>query len=235
MNLVIDFGNTVVKGALFRGEQMEQIFHPLDLPGIRKIIDRHHPSRILVSSVSTAQSELRTILPDGTLFLDHTTPLPFVNDYATPETLGLDRLAAVAGAGQLFPETNCLVIDLGTCITYELLTAEGRYEGGAISPGLMMRFKAIHQFTARLPLVEINPAPQLIGRSTVSCIQSGVVNGLRAEINGIISEYESKYDRLQIIMCGGDMKYFENTVKGPIFAAPELVLRGLNRILLHNA
>lgn len=235
MNLVIDFGNTRIKAGLFRGTELERSFPLSGIAEIAGLIDEMAPEKILISSVSNSREELQNILPAKVLYFSHEMPLPFTNAYKTPATLGLDRLAAVAGALELFPDRNVLVIDMGTCITYDLLTSQGVYSGGGISPGLMMRFRAIHEFTARLPLAEMEPSPQLIGQSTVSCIQSGVVNGLRAELNGIISDYASKYDRLKIIMCGGDMNYFENTLKQSIFAAPELVLRGLNRILLHNA
>jgi type III pantothenate kinase len=161
-------------------------------------------------------------------------PLPVVNLYATPLTLGVDRLAGVCGAQQIFPLQHCLVIDAGTCITYDFLDKEGKYYGGGISPGLKMRFQAVHTFTAKLPLVTPKGHVPLIGNSTESCIQSGVVNGVLAELDGIIDQYGKKFEGLRVILCGGDAMFFENQLKASIFASPELVLIGLNSILNYN-
>jgi type III pantothenate kinase len=171
---------------------------------------------------------------DKKYVLTHTLPLPIINSYATPETLGVDRLASVCGARTLFPTEASLVIDSGTCITYDFIDADGVYKGGAIAPGLSMRLRAMHEFTARLPLVEVNENAILIGNSTVSCIQSGALNGMIAEIEGTISRYQVHYPQLRVILCGGDTHFFENNLKGTIFAVQNLVLRGLNSILLHN-
>ena len=162
------------------------------------------------------------------------TRLPVKVRYATPETLGVDRLAAVCGALQLFPGQPCLVIDVGTCINYEVLDGDAVYWGGIISPGVNMRFKAMHTFTARLPLIEPVDGTPLIGNSTQTCMQSGVMNGILEEIRGITSQLRLKYPSIRVILCGGDASLFENQLKDSIFAAPELVLRGLNRILNHN-
>ena len=151
------------------------------------------------------------------------------------ETLGVDRIAAVCGAFALFPEKNCLVIDAGSCITYDVLDQKGNYCGGSISPGLEMRLKAMHTFTARLPLVKVNQQVNLIGNSTESCLQSGALYGVLAEIEGIVEKYNQNYAELRVIMCGGDASLFENQLKPTIFVAPDLVLKGLNRILLQNA
>jgi type III pantothenate kinase len=161
-------------------------------------------------------------------------PLPISNLYATPQTLGGDRLASVCGAHQKFPGSHCLVIDAGTCIKYDFLDKDGQYHGGAISPGLKMRFQAMHQFTAKLPLVEIVEDPKLIGNTTETSLQSGALNGAVAEMNGIILQYEQKFEGLQVILSGGDGPFFENKLKRPIFALPELVLSGLNSILIYN-
>jgi type III pantothenate kinase len=154
--------------------------------------------------------------------------------YATPTTLGVDRIAGVCGAKHMSPKTNVLVIDAGTCITYDFLDRDGNFLGGGISPGLMMRFNAVHNFTARLPLVPLVEIAPLIGDSTETCIQSGVINGLIEELGGIISLYRQKFEGLAVILSGGDARFFENKLKGSIFAVPELVLSGLNSILIHN-
>jgi type III pantothenate kinase len=162
-------------------------------------------------------------------------PMPIQIRYATPETLGVDRIAAACGAIALFPGKNCLAIDAGTCITYDFIDHAGNYWGGGISPGIEMRLKAMHTFTTRLPLVKVNQQASLIGNSTESCLQSGALFGVLGEIEGIIQKYDQNYQELKVIICGGDISLFENQLKPTIFAAPDLVLMGLNRILLQNA
>lgn len=231
MNLAIDIGNTLIKAALFDRHHLKELFLGVEETHLPALIAETAAEHVVISSV-------RNTLPDiqqgaRTLVLTHNIPVPFDSAYATPHTLGLDRIAAVAGGQGLFPNKNLLIIDLGTCITYDLLL-EGQYQGGGISPGVSMRFKALHTFTGNLPLEKFTDDIPLVGTTTTACIQSGVVYGVRAEIEQIIRMYCDKYRDLQIIMCGGDAKLFENKLKASIFAAPELVLRGLNRILLYN-
>jgi len=161
-------------------------------------------------------------------------PIPLQIDYATTDTLGVDRLAAACGAWSLFPGRSSLVIDIGTCINYEFVESGGRYKGGAISPGIRMRFEAMHRHTAQLPMAEPLASVPTIGDSTITCLQSGVMNGVFEEIKGIISRYQRDYPGIGVILCGGDAHFFENNLKPFIFVAPELVLIGLNSILLHN-
>lgn len=234
MNLAIDFGNTRAKAGLFDKDELLEIFYDFKVRSLSDLIKTENIRNIAVSTVTSAVFELENIEGVRLLKLDHSTNLPFSIAYKTPETLGRDRIAAVAGAQFLFPETNCLIIDIGTCITFDFLNVGGVYHGGAISPGVDIRFKALNTFTANLPLVEAEEIVPLIGKTTKSCIQSGVINGVLAEINEIIRMYQLKYTDLQIILCGGGSNYFENRLKEHIFAAPELVLRGLNRILLYN-
>jgi type III pantothenate kinase len=191
---------------------------------------------LIISSVKTDEALISSWASKAKRYfiLNSDLPLPITNLYATPKTLGMDRLAAVCGAHQLFPSDNCLIIDAGTCITYDFKDKEANYHGGSISPGLAMRFKAVHTFTAKLPLVTPKPGVKLIGQSTETSIQSGVVNGLLAEIEGIIRQYLEKFPELQVILCGGDAGFFENQLKASIFASPELVLMGLNTILNYN-
>jgi type III pantothenate kinase len=169
------------------------------------------------------------------ILLNHLLPLPIQINYKTPETLGVDRIAAVCGAIDIFPNRSSLVIDAGTAITYDFIDGHGNYEGGAISPGIEMRFEALHTFTERLPLVTKNGDLTLIGNSTETCIRSGVLNGVVAEMEGIINNYKQLYPDLGVVLCGGNSFFFENRLKPTIFATPDLVLSGLNRILLHNA
>lgn len=236
MYLALDFGNTFTKAGLFNKDELVQVIRFNALKDVDKIIADFHPEHVIVSSVSKKIEDIQTKLANiPTTILRPDLPLPFKINYKTPQTLGLDRIAAVAGAQGLFPDVNSLVIDTGTCFTYDIIDKEGTYHGGGISPGISMRFKALHNFTANLPLIEFEEDVPLVGQSTKECIQSGVINGVIAEIQEIIRMYSDKFGHLQIIICGGDAKFFENKLKASIFVAPELVLRGLNRILLYNA
>lgn len=234
VNLVVDFGNTRTKAAIFEDTKMIFKTDTIALKQVAEMAGQYNPHHIIVSSVKLSRQQVEDNLHYKFLWLDHTTHLPFAINYKTPETLGLDRIAAVAGAHYLYPNKNCLVIDAGTCITYDIIDHQSVYHGGAISPGLNMRFKALNTFTANLPLVNHTQNIPLIGASTNECIESGVVNGLVGEIQGFIRMYSDKFADLQIIMCGGDAKFFENSLKEGIFATPELVLTGLNRILQYN-
>jgi type III pantothenate kinase len=235
MNLVIDSGNSSAKVGIFEDHTLvkKQVLPAEELPAF---IRNFSGENCIISSVSTPPLEIKTWSAHikNTFILDAALPLPVVNHYATPATLGVDRLAAVCGAHHLFPGMNCLVIDAGTCITYDFLDDKGHYHGGAISPGLKMRFQAMHKFTARLPYVEPVNHPPLVGQSTVQCMQSGVVNGIIHEMEGTISRYQAEFGGVKIILCGGDCGFFENQLKASIFASPELVLKGLNSILIYN-
>jgi type III pantothenate kinase len=191
---------------------------------------------MLVSSVRGDADDLLTLAPKAStrIALNRNLSLPIQNHYQTPDTLGMDRLAGACGAHALFPTQNCLVIDAGTCVTFDFVDGSGVYYGGGISPGLHMRFKAMHTFTAKLPLISPKAGVPLIGASTEASMQSGVVNGMIAEMEGIIARYAGKYAELRVILCGGDAGFFENQLKASIFASPELVLIGLNSILIHN-
>jgi type III pantothenate kinase len=234
-NLVIDLGNSRIKAAFFKGTELMQKISLKEVKELDQVLKRPH-NHIIVSSVASDASEiLSTSIASGKkIHLTSATPVPVHIKYTTPETLGVDRLAAACGALQLFPAEPCLVIDMGTCINYEVLDEQGIYWGGIISPGVVQRFKAMHTFTARLPLIEAVAEPALVGNSTQTCMQSGVMNGILEEMQGIMARMRQKYPSLRVILCGGDAALFENQLKPSIFAAPELVLLGLNRILNHN-
>jgi type III pantothenate kinase len=235
MNLAVDYGNSSAKVAIFDQHELKEkhIFtRPDDL---KRFLSTSSAENFIISSV-TAEAEVvsKGSKARNKFILSHMLPLPIKILYATPQTLGVDRIAGSCGALQLFPGKNTLVIDAGTCITYDFTDSSKQYYGGGISPGLKMRFQAVHTFTARLPLVSPVENPELIGNSTETSIQSGIVNGTVAEIDGIIDRYRQKYPDLQVILCGGDGPFFENKLKASIFASPDLVLIGLNSVLIHN-
>ncbi|WP_044173140.1 type III pantothenate kinase [Flectobacillus major] len=237
MNLVIDLGNTFAKVGVFENNQLIDIQWNLEYDALLAYTQKIMPERIIVSSVSYSEETLQKTfrhITDEVYLLQYTTPVPLVKLYDTPETLGADRVAAAIGATVVYPNQNCLVIDLGTCITYDLVDADCQFHGGIISPGMRMRFKAMNTFTQRLPLIEPDEAPALIGKSTKTAMQSGVINGLAAEINGLIEQYKNVLTKINVILCGGDATFFANRIKYPNFVVPELVLIGLNRILEHN-
>ena len=236
MNLVLDLGNTRIKAALFEAYLLKEKFTFLSVTDLVSFLKQKEFDHAIVSSVNQSADELvDTIKASGIkIKLQPGVPLPIQNKYTTPETLGVDRLAAACGAFSYFPNRNCLVIDAGTCINYEFIDEDGAYQGGAISPGITMRFQAMHKFTARLPLVEVNNNAAMIGTSTETGMQSGVLHGVLSEVEGIIGKYVANYPGLIVILCGGDAHLFENKLKHPIFVAPDLILKGLNSILLYN-
>ncbi len=234
--LVLDIGNSVAKVGIFNQHELikEQTFvHEGNLISFLQSIQFTHA---IYSTVrANPEAWMEALQGKGNVFqLTSTLPVPIQNKYATPHTLGMDRLAAVCGAKQMFPADACLVIDAGTCITYDFVSADGIYFGGGISPGILMRLKAMHQFTAKLPVVEFNPNAELVGESTTTCMQSGVAYGTLTEIEGIIERYREKFGKMKVILCGGDTQFFEKQLKGAIFAVQNMVLRGLNSILQHN-
>ncbi|HEY8511470.1 MAG TPA: type III pantothenate kinase, partial [Cyclobacteriaceae bacterium] len=235
MNIVVDNGNTSTKVGIFDGDNLvdHKVFQ--SLAEVKALLEATEADNILVGSVRHDPSEILSFSrAPGKFILDHDLPLPIQNHYKTPKTLGVDRIAGVCGGLQLFPGFNTLVIDAGTCVTYDLIDAEKNYRGGAISPGLRMRFRAVHEFTARLPLVGIPDNVSLWGDTTESAIQSGVCYGMIAEMEGMITAYQQQYGNLKTVLTGGDAPTFENRLKASIFASPNLVLIGLNSILNHN-
>jgi type III pantothenate kinase len=242
MNLVIDLGNTYSKIAVCNGTEIIEsvITEKISNKEIGYFISGYKNLKgAIISSVVNHSRELIDYLDatfDTFLELSNTTPLPLVNLYKTPETLGYDRIAAVTGAHTIFPEKNVLVIDAGTAITFDMVTAAGDYIGGNISPGLNMRFRALHKFTNRLPLLTPEESTiKLIGKSTREAILYGVVNGLNYEIEGYISACSKEYENLQVILTGGDANSFDKKLKNSIFVVAHLNLIGLNRILDYNA
>lgn len=232
MELVLDFGNTSIKVACFEENEMTDFFLCQELEPIHQLIREQQPNQIIISSVT--KQHLPLLALENVLELTHKTKLPIKNLYETPNTLGVDRLAGVIGAITKFPTQHCLVIDAGTCITYDFITKDKQYLGGSISLGSQMRFRALNNFTNALPLEELNSSVELIGTSTQTAIQSGVFHGIVHEMNGIVESYQAQFGKVQTIICGGDAKYFESTIKAHIFADSNLVLTGLHTILRYN-
>ena len=239
MDLVLDFGNTNKKIALFdEGRLLCVQSHKRITIKLLRNLETHYPgiSSCILSSVVHVPVSLQRFLERHfrLLLLDENTLVPVRNRYLSPETLGKDRLAAAVAGYHEFPGQPVLVINAGTAITYDLVTAEGDYTGGSITPGMNMRFKALHTFTRKLPLVsyrETGPGP---GNDTESSLLTGVVNGIVAEMEGISKAWEQEYPGLKIILSGGDMNYFVNRLKINIFAIPNIVIHGLHQILRFN-
>jgi type III pantothenate kinase len=236
MNLVVDYGNSSAKVAIFIQQLLLEKHTFNEMDELQQFLQKTVADKFIISSVNADAVHISNwaIHAKQKLILTHALPLPITILYSTPTTLGVDRIAGVCGARQLFPKDDCLVIDAGTCITYDFLDAAGNYHGGSISPGMIIRFKSVHTFTAKLPLVNPIEQPELVGHSTETSIQSGVIYGVTAEIEGIIDRYQKKYPHLRVILCGGDAPFFENKLKASIFASPDLVLLGLNSVLIHN-
>lgn len=240
MNLVIDIGNTLVKMAVFQEDELIVKKTSLKQNFFKNLeeLDQKYPDikDVLVSSVSKTPSKwLQKLQEDYKMYvLDKELPQVFSNLYATPKTLGHDRIALVSAASKLYPSQNVLVIDAGTCVTFDVINSENEYLGGAISPGLQMRYKAMNTFTENLPLLEPEQVVNLIGNTTINSMHSGAIIGITAEIDGVISMYSSQFKDLTIILTGGDSQFLCKRLKNSIFANSNFLLEGLNYILEFN-
>jgi type III pantothenate kinase len=240
MNLVIDIGNSSVKGAVYDGGQVIASLHWQDsFPEKLAELLNTHPDirRAILSSVRKDDAGMTGVLEKTgvkLLILDDQTALPLRNRYRSADTLGKDRLAAAVGASARYPGKNLLIIDAGTAITIDFVSAEDDYLGGNISPGLTMRFRSLHEFTDNLPLVNTTDSSTLLGDDTESAICAGVVNGILFEIDEYINRQKLHYPDLVVIMTGGDALFFEKKLKNSIFVDLDLNLHGLHRILDYN-
>lgn len=243
MNVAIDWGNSSLKVGWFDGSALIETKQFATVAELAQALNQQPAERGIVSSTSQPADVLESQLAGSGvtrwMFLNGQTPVPIQKEYDTPHTLGPDRIAAAVGALFLYPGEHCLILDLGTCITADWLDGAGVFKGGLISPGLRMRLRAMHEFTARLPLLEINRDslpdwPRLDARNTRDAMLSGAINGMRLELDGIIAEYRQQHPDSRVLVCGGDGPLFESRLKPPIFAVPPLVLWGLNRILHYN-
>jgi type III pantothenate kinase len=237
MNLVIDNGNTALKIGVFDRDALlfQGVYCNQDTSNLLTDLAKFQFRKVLVSKVSPLPPALESLLAKHSVViqLNPSTLLPITNYYKTPETLGNDRLANAIAANMLFPNQNCLIVDVGTCIKYDFIS-NSSYLGGAISPGLMMRYKSLNYYTSQLPLLNPIENPDLLGIDTQSSMHSGVINGMKSEILGFMSQYLEKYSSIQFILTGGDCRYFLNLSKTSIFVDPFLNLKGLNTILQFN-
>ena len=238
MNLIIDIGNTRSKIAIFDKRILLQKITTDNeniLENVKKVQKKYALKNCIISSVSDFDtSKIKKINTFSKIIeLDHQSSIPIINKYSTPKTLGVDRIALACAAVDQYPNRNILIIDAGTCITFDFVNAKNQYLGGAISPGIGIRYKSLHHFTANLPLLEKNDF-NLIGNDTASSIHSGVLNGIVNEIDGVINQYISKFQTLTVVLTGGDINFLAKNLKSTIFANPNFLLEGLNSILIHN-
>jgi len=241
MKLIIDIGNSYAKIAVFeRAEIVEmKVLEEIAFSHVEEMLNSYSKiNSAILSDVRSSSSEISNLLSQRIFYieLDHLTRVPFTNLYQNPETLGKDRIACAAAAVKMYPGQNVLIIDAGTCITYDIVNSQSEYLGGAISPGINMRYKALHDFTGKLPLVKTteDKIPELIGNTTNNSIYAGVQKAVLLEVDAMIDEYQSRFQSLKIILSGGDYFYFDKNLKSNIFATPNIVLKGLWEILDFN-
>ncbi len=227
--MVVDAGNTRIKVAVYNNAELAEIhlFSNDELQQLKAFLFDNRFHKAILSSVRSAkETKWMLQLMQGAKLFKTTEELPVRLDYETPETLGADRLAnAIAAYAK--SQSNCLVIDIGTCIKFDFVDSEGTYRGGSISPGIQLRYKAMNDYTAALPLINNTDAAKLIGKSTVDCMHSGVMGGIQAELNQFIREYEAVYQDLKIFVTGGDAQHFDFGAKNNIFVDENLTLTGL--------
>ncbi len=238
LDLVLDVGNSRTKLALFSGSDV--VRHTVAANGdnadVLAFLGEERPAAIALGSVAAPDAAhvqaLGKIAP--VLVFNGNSPAPIKNAYGTPITLGADRLANVVAAVQRFPARAVLAIDLGTCITYDVCEADGTYVGGAISPGLFMRARAMHEYSARLPLVDPQPMPKSLGTSTATALEAGLHFGILGELQGSIQRYGKDRPGLAVLLTGGDAPRFSRALESGIFALPFLTLEGYHALLVHH-
>lgn len=239
-NIIFDIGNTCAKYAVFVEGNLSK-YSVIECFSERWCVDvvvENGPvdgvffsvtGKMSADMADKAKEYAKLVLVGG-----HKTKMPIENLYETKETLGFDRIAVCIGAKEIFPGKNILVVDAGTAITFDVVNSKGQYEGGLISPGMGMRFRALNEFTERLPLCKKNNEISLIGKNTNQAIEGGVINGIVNEIDGYINDLKEKYTDIEIILTGGDAIFFDKKLKNSIFVQSKLLMYGLNRILEYN-
>ena len=239
MILTVDIGNTRTKAAVF--EPNGQLVVAFTLQGneideLQKLVSTYSIEHAISSATGTRAWKISELnIPGKSIELSHETPLPISIVYTTPQTLGRDRIAAACGAHSLFPKKNCLVVDAGTCITMDMILKSGVYIGGNIAPGLSMRLKAMHEYTSKLPLADMEWPEIPFGDSTIHALQNGACLGALMEVEGILSKAKDAFGEVFIVMSGGDSPFLAERLEREIFLEPELVAKGLFKILAFNA
>lgn len=238
MYLTIDIGNSFAKLAIFHDGEIvyKERHHKLLVGNVDKLYKKFLFSRAILSSTRVIDKRIITAIQRryDMIILDHNTAIPIKNLYRTPETLGRDRLAAVVGAYVQYPKQNCVIIDLGTCNTFDLVDKNGTYQGGNISPGVDMKLKAMNHFTSKLPLPVRQNNDDPIGKDTTSALQNGAFWGTIFEIESFIHRMNALFTPLNVILTGGDAEIFGSKLNSKIFVAPNIVLIGLHEILKYN-
>ncbi|PZR05414.1 MAG: type III pantothenate kinase [Flavobacterium psychrophilum] len=240
MLLAVDIGNTKIKAAVFEEDVFLEkfVFAKNDVPDqVENIFSKYEKIKVsLLSSVGNDAPELLSELGKRSKLgiIGRDVNFPFTNKYATPATLGIDRMVLSAGAVIRYPEKNRLIIDAGTCVTYDFIDSNDNYLGGAISPGLQLRYNAMHNFTAKLPLLYPEMPEEFIGNSTAGSMHSGVVNGMLHELEGFVRQYNEQYQELTIILTGGDADFLAKRLKNTIFANSNFLLESLNLLYLYT-
>jgi type III pantothenate kinase len=233
MILAVDVGNTRIKAAVYEDNNIIEafVFDNAALTENLELIIEKYPElqQMVAASVANADQDTFLAFADRmqVSYITHQSAFPFSNKYETPTTLGIDRMVLAAAAVLKFPATNRLIIDAGTCITYDFVDENDSYHGGAISPGLKMRYESMHNYTARLPLLNIQEHDGLIGGSTATSMHSGVVNGTAYEVDGFINQYKEMFPNIIIILTGGDGVFLAKRLKNTIFANSNFLLEGL--------
>jgi len=240
LNLIIDIGNTLQKIAVFNHDENVycQSFQRITEDNLTLVLNKFPIIFSIISSVANLDKHVVKFLDANTKMIhySHQTKLPVKILYQSAETLGLDRIANAVGAATLFPEKNVLSVQAGTCLVLDFVNEKGEYLGGSISPGMKMRFDALHHNTKKLPLLRVTDnGSDLIGLNTTASINCGVIKGMCYEIDGFIEDYHARFESLIVLLTGGDADYLQKLIKNTIFATPNLVLKGLNEIINYNA
>ena len=232
--LCFDFGNTRLKCAVFKDRDffVEKVLEQADMASVKALLDEFVPNKSILSSVINHSPYIEELLAKYTRFhkLGYGSKLPLTSPVGKPETIGADRLAILAAAVDIFPNQHSLAIGLGTCITYNYINNAHEFLGGSISPGMQMRFRAMHEQTALLPLVKADSNFPLVGYDTKTNLLSGVILGMAKEIDGIIEAYQGKYNHLNVLITGGDMLFLTPLLKNRVLADPQLLYKGLYAI-----
>ena len=242
MNICIDQGNSRTKVALFdeQGSIVKSfMYKQFTSEDVERLFSLYSLQDSIISSVVNIEPSLVNVLHRKSrqfVLFDHQTPVPIQNDYETPNTLGQDRLAAAVGAATLCPKKDLLIIDAGSAITYDVMTADGHYLGGNIAPGIKMRFKSLHQLTKKLPMMEVeeNSLLPLFGKNTRDAMAAGVIRGVAFEVKGYVASLAKQGRKLQVYLTGGNAPFILNHVQSPMVYEKHLVLIGLNAILHYN-